>query len=293
MTNQIQLQNSTESLLSQMRFVTSNSREIITTAAEGISIRHLQDDEPIKQAFRYIFTLIGLKAENIPSELQKVVLLNYVKSELGNFTPEEICLAFRLAVSKRLDVEVQHYQNFNAIYLSEVMESFRIQKQNAVSEYKRQLKSLEMEKENEVSPETKLRLFWEFVDQVIVEIWDQFQKTGRINFSHYRIATIFDTLENQLCLLILTKDQKIEIKKRAEEIAKRELDEPSDSIEKIREIRSIKETINAGINHVGFEAKVVNKCKEIAIREFFQKLKNEKKDLRIIIEEMKPKFKFT
>lgn len=276
-----------------MRFVTSNSREIITTAAEGISIRHLQDDEPIKQAFRYIFTLIGLKAENIPSELQKVVLLNYVKSELGNFTPEEICLAFRLAVSKRLDVEVQHYQNFNAIYLSEVMESFRIQKQNAVSEYKRQLKSLEMEKENEVSPETKLRLFWEFVDQVIVEIWDQFQKTGRINFSHYRIATIFDTLENQLCLLILTKDQKIEIKKRAEEIAKRELDEPSDSIEKIREIRSIKETINAGINHVGFEAKVVNKCKEIAIREFFQKLKNEKKDLRIIIEEMKPKFKFT
>jgi hypothetical protein len=276
-----------------MQFVTFNAKEIVKTATEGIWIKNLQDDEPIRQAFRYIFTLIGLKAENIPSELQKVVLLNYVKSELGHFTPEELCLAFRLAVSKRLDVEIQHYQNFNAIYLSEVMESFRIQKQNAVSEYRRQLKSIEMKNENEVSPETKLRLFWEFVDQVIVEIWDQFQKSGQIKFSHYRIATIFDTLENQLCVLVLTRDQKLEIKKRAEEIAKKELDEPSESIEKIREIRSIKETINAGINHIGFESKVVNKCKEIAIREFFQRLKNEKKDLRKIIEEIKPTFNFT
>jgi len=276
-----------------MQFVTSNGREIISTASEGVQMRNLTEDEPIKQAFRYIFTLIGLKAENIPSDLQKAVLINYVRTELGSFTPDELCLAFRLAVSKRLDVEINHFQNFNAIYLSEVLEAYRRQRSAALIEYNREMKKLQSESENEVSPERKLSLFWEYIDTVVLKLWDEYLQTNKIDFRHYRVASIFDIFENQFCFIALTKDEKIEIKKRAEQSAKNQLEQPVETLEKIREIRHIKQTIESGMNHIGFEQMIVTKCKEIAIRDFFSKLKSSGNDLRKMIDQIRPKFKLT
>ena len=276
-----------------MQFVTSNGREIISTASEGVQMRNLTEDEPIKQAFRYIFTLIGLKAENIPSDLQKAVLINYVRTELGSFTPDELCLAFRLAVSKRLDVEINHFQNFNAIYLSEVLEAYRRQRSAALIEYNREMKKLQSESENEVSPERKLLLFWEYIDTVVLKLWDEYLQTNKIDFRHYRVASIFDIFENQFCFIALTKDEKIEIKKRAEQSAKNQLEQPVETLEKIREIRHIKQTIESGMNHIGFEQMIVTKCKEIAIRDFFSKLKSSGNDLRKMIDQIRPKFKLT
>jgi hypothetical protein len=288
-----QLLQQNQNLLSTMQFATSNGREIISTASEGVQMRNLTEDEPIKQAFRYIFTLIGLKAENIPSDLQKAVLINYVRTELGSFTPDELCLAFRLAVSKRLDVEINHFQNFNAIYLSEVLEAYRRQRSAALIEYNREMKKLESESENEVSPERKLSLFWEYIDTVILQLWDDYVKTNKIEFGHYRVASIFDIFENQFCFLALTKDEKIEIKKRAEQSAKNQLETPVETLEKIREIRQIKQTIESGMNHIGFENMIVTKCKEIAIRDFFSKLKTSGNDLRKMIDQIRPNFKLT
>lgn len=276
-----------------MQFVTSNGREIISTASEGVQMRNLTEDEPIKQAFRYIFTLIGLKAENIPSDLQKAVLINYVRTELGSFTPDELCLAFRLAVSKRLDVEINHFQNFNAIYLSEVLEAYRRQRSAALIEYNREMKKLQSESENEVSPERKLSLFWEYIDTVVLKLWDEYVQTNKIDFRHYRVASIFDIFENQFCFIALTKDEKIEIKKRAEQSAKNQLEQPVETLEKIREIRHIKQTIESGMNHIGFEQMIVTKCKEIAIRDFFSKLKSSGNDLRKMIDQIRPNFKLT
>jgi len=276
-----------------MQFVTSNGREIISTASEGVQMRNLTEDEPIKQAFRYIFTLIGLKAENIPSDLQKAVLINYVRTELGSFTPDELCLAFRLAVSKRLDVEINHFQNFNAIYLSEVLEAYRRQRSAALIEYNREMKKLQSESENEVSPERKLSLFWEYIDTVVLKLWDEYLQTNKIDFRHYRVASIFDIFENQFCFIALTKDEKIEIKKRAEQSAKNQLEQPVETLEKIREIRHIKQTIESGMNHIGFEQMIVTKCKEIAIRDFFSKLKSSGNDLRKMIDQIRPNFKLT
>jgi hypothetical protein len=263
-----------------MQFVTFNAKEIIETASVGVQIKQLQDDEPIKQAFRYIFTLIGLKAENIPSDIQKAVLINFVKNELGMFTPEEITLAFRLAVSKKLDVDVSHYQNFNAIYLADVLEAYRQRRNSAMTEFRRQLKQIQQDSEIEISPERKRLLFWEFVDTIVLKVWDDFVRTGRIDFQTYRIKSIFDAIETEFGFMALTLEKKIEIKKRAEVIAKSELNQPCETLEKIREIRAMKEAIDAGMNHIGFEDVVIRKCREIAIRDFFSTLKSEGRDLR-------------
>jgi hypothetical protein len=263
-----------------MQFVTFNAKEIIETASVGVQMKQLQDDEPIKQAFRYIFTLIGLKAENIPSDLQKAVLINFVKNELGMFTPEELTLSFRLAVSKKLDVDVSHYQNFNAIYLSDVLEAYRQRRNSAMTEFRNQLKQIQQETETEISPQRKRFLFWEFVDSIVLKVWDEFVRTGRINFETYRIKSIYDAIETEFGFMALTLEKKIEIKKRAEVVAKHDLNSPVETLEKIREIRAMKEAIDAGMNHIGFEDMIVRKCHEIAIRDFFSTLKSEGRDLR-------------
>jgi hypothetical protein len=275
-----------------MQFATSNGQEIVKTSIEGVKMRNLVEDEPIRQAFRYIFTLIGLKAENIPSDIQKAVLINFVKTELGSFTPDELCLAFRLAVSKKIDVEVNHYQNFSAMYLAEIMESYRLQKNAALSEYKRNLKMIESSEENQISKEHKLFLFWQFVDTVILELWSNYLKTNTLDLKHYRVASIYKVLESDFCFINLTKDEKIEIKKRAEQSAKVQLmNQPIETLENVREIKAIKNAIESGLQHIGLENLILNKCYELAIRDYFSKVKTSGQDLKILIDEIKPNFK--
>jgi hypothetical protein len=275
-----------------MQFATFNAKEIILANNSGQKIRDLQDPEKIKQALRYVFTLIGLKAENIPSDLQRDVLIEFIKTEMSSFSPEEIVLAFRQAVSKKFEANITHFQNFSAVYLSEVMESYRIYRNAAMTEFNQNLKRIESNNKEEVSEERKQFHFWEYVETVLLKIWDEFEKTGRLNFGTFRIATIFDTLESDFGILALTVDQKIEIKKRAEQIIRIELSQPSESLQKVREIRNMKEAIDSGSFHLGFETEVIRKCKEIAIRDFFSSLKAEGKSLRKIIEEIRPKFKY-
>jgi hypothetical protein len=291
MTNQIQISQA-ENQISRMQFATSNGQEIVKTSIEGVKMRNLVEDEPIRQAFRYIFTLIGLKAENIPSDIQKAVLINFVKTELGSFTPDELCLAFRLAVSKKIDVEVNHYQNFSAMYLAEIMESYRLQKNAALSEYKRNLKMIESSEENQISKEHKLFLFWQFVDTVILELWSNYLKTNTLDLKHYRVASIYKVLESDFCFINLTKDEKIEIKKRAEQSAKVQLmNQPIETLENVREIKAIKNAIESGLQHIGLENLILNKCYELAIRDYFSKVKTSGQDLKILIDEIKPNFK--
>jgi hypothetical protein len=275
-----------------MHFATSNGQEIVRTASEGIQMRNLVDDEPIKQAFRYIFTLIGLKAENLPSEIQKAVLINFVKTELGSFTPDELCLAFRLAISKKIDAEVNHFQNFSAMYLADIMESYRLQRNSALSEYRRNLKQIETSQENQVSKEHKMSLFWEFIDTVILELWSTYLKTNTLDLKHYRVASIYKVLESDFCFINLTKEEKTEIKKRAEQSAKVQLmNQPIETLEKVREIKAIKTAIESGLQHIGLENLILNKCYEISIRDYFSKLKTSGQDLKILIDEIRPTFK--
>jgi hypothetical protein len=275
-----------------MQFATSNGQEIVRTATSGINMKNLVDDEPIRQAFRYIFTLIGLKAENIPSDLQKAVLIQFVKNELGSFTPDELCLAFRLAVSKKLDVEVQHFQNFSAMYVAEIMESYRKQRNSAITEYRQNLKQIQQTEENSISPERKLQLFWEFVDTIILKLWQTYKQTNSLDLKHYRVASIYEVLSEDFCFINLTKEDKVEIKKRAEQSAKNHVfNQPSETLERVREIKSIKNAIESGVQHIGFENLILNKCYELAIRDYFSSLKTSGQDLKVLIDEIRPSFK--
>jgi hypothetical protein len=97
--------------------------------------------------------LVGLRGNNMPTEEEKFVLLNFIRSNFGNLTPEEIKLAFELAVSGKLGIDAKCYENFSCEYFGRIM--------NAYIEYARQeTKSVPKEEEapKEVPSDADLKM---------------------------------------------------------------------------------------------------------------------------------------
>jgi len=68
--------------------------------------------------------LVGLRSNNMPSEEEKFVLLNFIRSNFGNQTPEEIKLAFEWAVSGKLNIDAKCYENFSCEYFGRIMKAY-------------------------------------------------------------------------------------------------------------------------------------------------------------------------
>ena len=68
--------------------------------------------------------LVGLRGNNMPTEEEKFVLLNFIRSNFGNQTPEEIKLAFELAVSGKFEIDAKCYENFSCEYFGRIMKAY-------------------------------------------------------------------------------------------------------------------------------------------------------------------------
>lgn len=95
---------------------------------KGEKIGQLQHIEPISQALRYCMVLVGLRANNLPSQEEKAVLIGFIRNNYGGHTAEEIKLAFTMAINGELGMaieDVKCYENFSVLYFSSIMNAYR------------------------------------------------------------------------------------------------------------------------------------------------------------------------
>ena len=109
---------------------TGNASANIILQARSYHTLRVRHEEDLKQVLRYAMVLVGLRGNNMPTEEEKFVLLNFIRSNFGNQTPEEIKLAFELALSGKLGIDAKCYENFSCEYFGRIM--------NAYIEYARQ-----------------------------------------------------------------------------------------------------------------------------------------------------------
>jgi hypothetical protein len=83
-------------------------------------------EESLKGVLRYVMILVGLRAQNYPDDIEKQILLNFISENYGGHTPAEIKLAFEMAITRKLDVEVNCYENFSVAYFVSIMEAYRV-----------------------------------------------------------------------------------------------------------------------------------------------------------------------
>ena len=92
-------------------------------ASKGQTLR-VSDENDLKQVLRYSMLLVGLRANNMPTEEEKFVLINFIKTNFGNITIAQIKLAFDMAVAGKLQVDAKCYENFSCEFFGRIMAKY-------------------------------------------------------------------------------------------------------------------------------------------------------------------------
>jgi len=114
-------------IVSQPSQITDNAQRFALAVREP-AIKD-QDEEELKKALRYVFMVVGIRGQNIPTGVDKEFLHNYIRTHYGNHTPSEIRQAFDMAVQGLLDIDsrdVRCYENFSVMYFATIMKAYRI-----------------------------------------------------------------------------------------------------------------------------------------------------------------------
>jgi hypothetical protein len=101
-----------------------NAEANIILQAQSHQTLRLRHEEDIKQVLRYAMVLVGLRGQNMPSDEEKFVLLNFIRTNFGNLTPEEIRLAFELAMAGKFSIDAKCYENFSCEYFGRIMKAY-------------------------------------------------------------------------------------------------------------------------------------------------------------------------
>lgn len=100
----------------------------------------------LRNALKYAMLKVGLRGKNFPNGVTKSLLLDHVYTNYGNHTPDEIRLAFNMAVAGKLNLtidEVKCYENFSCLYFSTIMNAYRIWAQQVYEQHKKPMVEIE------------------------------------------------------------------------------------------------------------------------------------------------------
>jgi hypothetical protein len=103
---------------------TGDEVEALAYAVKGIKITNAPQ-EHLKEVLRLVMVKVGLRSQNWPQAEEKAVLLSHIIANYGGHTPQEILLAFDLAMLGQLPVDVNHFENFSCAYFSSIMNAYR------------------------------------------------------------------------------------------------------------------------------------------------------------------------
>ena len=101
----------------------SGSVVTILKAQSKIPVR-ARSQEDLKEVLRYCMVLVGLRGANMPTDEEKFVLLNFIRDNFGNQTPEEIRLAFEYAIAGKFEIDVKCYENFSCEYFGRIVKAY-------------------------------------------------------------------------------------------------------------------------------------------------------------------------
>ncbi len=266
-----------------------NFKREIVRSAYGPKIRDIrpEKDETIKNALRYIFTLVGLKADNIPDDTQKLVLLNFVRNDLGHYGLEELSIAFHMLLKGELglsEADAEHYQNFSAKYLSTVMNAYhRTAREKALKKF-RQLQLEEDKKSEKLSQADKDAIEKQFFRDSIIDPYKDYLETGVLSFGILPYRIVYEALTDRLKFIDLSREEKIVIYQEAIATVKSRMNKPTQDPEKHKEMVALIRRIQEQNFGVVMKDDLVAVSHEISIRNFFEKAKQDGIDIEGMIE---------
>ena len=187
------------------------------------------------------------------------MFVEYVSEHFYRLSLLEVDNAFNLATAGKLDVEANHYQSFNVIYIANILNAYQSYKGKIVLRYK---KDLEEANKTEPTQEEKTQLMIES----ILEAFDKYKEEPYLNPFGW---VSYDFLTNLGCLNI-PNEVKAEIKEKATELSLNELKEKRIEGKDRQEKTKISALIDDIIEDTsGKQDIVVRNCKNIGLMYYY------------------------
>ena len=174
--------------------------------AQSTNSLRVRNEEDIKEVLRYSMLLVGLRGNNLPTEEEKFVLTNFVKSNFGNQTPEEIKIAFEMAVAGKLQVDAKCYENFSCEYFGRIINAYL---EFARQEIKNLPKPIEQVKEKPSDEELKKQAI-DTANEYANQIRHCENNDKKFTFIAGGLSILFDYLE-QFKIPTISKEERLEL----------------------------------------------------------------------------------
>ena len=152
--------------------------------------------EELKQVLKLVMLKVGIRANNLPNDIEKAVLIEHIINQYGKHTPAEVRLAFDMAISGKLDLEEKEvicYENFSCLYFSKIMNAYRVWAMQTFNQLKM---------DNPITTEQELEPI-EMIDWIA-----DWKKQENINLLLIPLS-FYDFLVDT-DMIVLTRDEKIE-----------------------------------------------------------------------------------
>jgi hypothetical protein len=92
--------------------------------------------EAIADQLQLVIEMVGIQREISETLTNKI--LQFLWIHYADLSPLEIEVAFDLALTGELEVKVEHYQSFDLLYLSKILEAYREYRRSVIAEAKRE-----------------------------------------------------------------------------------------------------------------------------------------------------------
>jgi hypothetical protein len=236
-----------------------------------VKIRHLDDDEPIFQSLRYVFTLVGIKGEQIPNKIETAVLLKFIRDNYSHFTADEIKIAFECAIKKQFSCETNHFGNFSPLYFANVMNSYMETRGKVGAELMR-MQQKELAEKNEATATEIKQIQLEFWETIVVPMFEFYKETNHLDFGITNPRFVYDSLRDKFPEM-LSKNDKDSIRLIASknvEINKQELNnQKSINREDFAKKKAFLDMLEIPKE---FENAVISECFKIGIKMHFDRI---------------------
>ena len=105
--------------------------QLLRMADSERKINECNEDE-IKAVLKYVFVLLGLNSQDIPDDVEKAVLIDFIYQSYGNkYSTTDIKNAFQMAIGGSMSVDTNLYgKRFSAAFLGRIMTEYDGHKNN-------------------------------------------------------------------------------------------------------------------------------------------------------------------
>jgi len=166
------------------------SDRIKNEIVNGITIRQLQNIEPLKQSLRRVLALIGIREDQVPTKEEKQLLIDFIRRRYANYTAEEFVIAFEMAIAGDFKADLEHFGQFTAKYLSQVFNAYTSHRNKVSLQVQ-----IEAERLRKIETEEEAQ---RKVDEFYGEAVDLYRNSSNgFEGSKYHANVLYDTLKTK------------------------------------------------------------------------------------------------